>query len=86
MEDKALEMGQTSATGSFHLFIGKSVSTVVLAVGTIILGLFILQSDSGSIEAESLFNKFEFLLKQIRGLQRINALEVTPPFKKARTP
>jgi O-antigen/teichoic acid export membrane protein len=36
--EKALEMGRTSATGSFHVFIGVSVSTVIMAVGTIILG------------------------------------------------
>ena len=36
-------------------------------------------------EAASLFNKFEFLLKQVRGLQNINALDVTPNLKKANT-
>ena len=45
--DKALKMGKDSATGSFHLFIGKMVSTVILAVGTIILGLLILEGDYG---------------------------------------
>jgi PST family polysaccharide transporter len=45
--DKALEMGKNSATGSFQLFIGKIVSTVILAVGTIILGIFILEGDYG---------------------------------------
>ena len=38
---KALGMGKASDTGSFQLFIGKIVATVILAVGTIILGLFI---------------------------------------------
>jgi len=35
--DKALEMGKVSATGSFQLFIGVAVSTIIMAVGTIIL-------------------------------------------------
>ena len=38
---EAFEMAKTSASGSFHLFIGKILSTVVLAVGTIILTIFI---------------------------------------------
>ncbi len=67
MEDKALEMGQTSATGSFHLFIGKSVSTIVLAVGTIILGLFILQSDYG-LYAIALIPAGTFMLFQDWGV------------------
>jgi O-antigen/teichoic acid export membrane protein len=45
--DKALSMGKTSATGSFHLFVGKVLSTLVLAVGSIVVGLFILESDYG---------------------------------------
>ena len=34
---KALEIGKTSATGSFQLFVGVAVSTVIMAVSTIIL-------------------------------------------------
>jgi hypothetical protein len=45
--DKALKMGRASATGSFQLFIGKIISTVILTVGTIILGIFILEGDYG---------------------------------------
>ncbi len=45
--DKALEMGKSSAVGSLHLFVGKIVSTVALAVGTIVLALFIQQGDYG---------------------------------------
>jgi O-antigen/teichoic acid export membrane protein len=45
--DKTLKMGQDSAIGSFHLFAGKTLSTVILAVGTIILGWFILEGDYG---------------------------------------
>jgi len=37
MEEKTLRMGQVSAKGSFQLFIGVAVSTVIMAVGTIIL-------------------------------------------------
>jgi len=35
--DKALEMGRTSATGSFHLLIGVAFSSIIMAVGTIVL-------------------------------------------------
>lgn len=35
--EKALEMGKISATGSFHLLVGVSASTIIMAVGTIIL-------------------------------------------------
>ncbi len=35
--DKALEMGKSSATGSFHLLIGVVGSTVIMAVGTLVL-------------------------------------------------
>jgi O-antigen/teichoic acid export membrane protein len=45
--DKAMQIGQTSATGSFNLFIGKIVSTVILAVGTIIMQQYILEGDYG---------------------------------------
>lgn len=45
--DKALEIGRDSASGSFQLFIGRAVSTVVLAVGTIILGWLILPEEYG---------------------------------------
>jgi O-antigen/teichoic acid export membrane protein len=45
--DKALKMGKLSAIGSFQLFIGKTLSTVILAVGAIILGMFITEVDYG---------------------------------------
>jgi len=45
--DKALEMGQTSAVGSLQLFLGKTISTVILAVGTILVGVFISQAGYG---------------------------------------
>jgi O-antigen/teichoic acid export membrane protein len=35
--DKALEIGKTSATGSFHLLIGVAGSTIIMAIGTLIL-------------------------------------------------
>jgi hypothetical protein len=47
MEQHLLKMGRVSATGSFQLFIGKVLSTVILAVGSIIVGIFILESDYG---------------------------------------
>ena len=43
--DKGREMAKTSATGGFQLFLGRSISTVILAVGTIILGVFISDTD-----------------------------------------
>jgi stage V sporulation protein B len=45
--DKATEMGRTSAVGSLQLFLGKSFSIVMLAVGTIVVGLFISEGDYG---------------------------------------
>jgi len=45
--DKALRMGKDSASGSLRLFIGRTVSTVIMAVGAIILGLLILPADYG---------------------------------------
>ncbi len=39
--DKALQMGKSSTTGSFHLLIGVVASTVILAVGTLILAGFL---------------------------------------------
>ncbi len=45
--DKALEMGKTSTVGSLQLFLGTSSSTIIKAVGAIILGLFILEGDYG---------------------------------------
>ena len=35
--EKAFEMGKTSVTGSFQLLIGVATSTIIMAVGTIIL-------------------------------------------------
>ena len=45
--DKVTEIGKISASGSVHLFAGKIVSTVIAAIGTIILGLLIFESDYG---------------------------------------
>jgi O-antigen/teichoic acid export membrane protein len=45
--DKTLKMGKDSAIGSFHLFIGRLVSTLLLAVGTIIVGIFIQEGEYG---------------------------------------
>ncbi len=35
--DKALEMGKSSATGSFHLLLGVAGSTIIMAIGTLVL-------------------------------------------------
>jgi len=45
--EKALKMGKVSATGSFQLFIGRALSTVIMAVGAIIVGSFILEGEYG---------------------------------------
>jgi O-antigen/teichoic acid export membrane protein len=45
--NEALEMGKTSATGSFQLLIGVAVSTVIMAVGAIILGRLLTPAEYG---------------------------------------
>lgn len=44
---KALKMGKTSAAGSFQLFLGVATSTVVMAVGTIILARLMTPEEYG---------------------------------------
>ena len=39
--NKALEIGKSSATGSFHLMLGVVGATVIMAVGTIALGILL---------------------------------------------
>lgn len=45
--EKATQIGKTSATGSFQLFIGVAASTIILAVGTIILARLMLPEEYG---------------------------------------
>jgi len=45
--EKALEMGKTSATGSFQLLMGVALSTVIMAIGTIILGRLLTVDEFG---------------------------------------
>ena len=45
--EKAIQLGKTSAKGSFHLFVGVTVSTMIMAVGTIILARLMTQSEYG---------------------------------------
>jgi stage V sporulation protein B len=45
--DKATKLGKISASGSLYLFIGRILSSFVSAIGIIILGSLILQSDYG---------------------------------------
>ena len=47
MEQKLIEMGKTSAKGSFQLFIGIALSTLIMAVGTIILARLMTQEEYG---------------------------------------
>ena len=44
---KVMDMGKTSVTGSFQLFVGKIAATLVLAIGSIIVGMYILDTDYG---------------------------------------
>jgi O-antigen/teichoic acid export membrane protein len=46
MEER-VKMGKDSATGSFTLFIGKITATLVLGIGSIIVGIFIDPTDYG---------------------------------------
>ncbi len=45
--ERALEMGKTSAAGSFQLLIGVASSTIIMAVGTIILGRIMTPDEYG---------------------------------------
>ena len=45
--DKALNMGKKSAIGSFHLFIGKIIHTIILGISSIIVGILISEGDYG---------------------------------------
>jgi len=45
--EKALQMGKTSATGSFQLLIGVAVSSVIMAVGSILLGRILTPDEYG---------------------------------------
>lgn len=45
--DKALTIGKLSTTGSFQLFVGKVISTITLAIGSIILGNVLSPSEYG---------------------------------------
>jgi len=65
--DNAVKMGKDSATGSFQLFIGKSASTLMLAIGTIIVGIFIDEIEYG-LYAIALIPATTFLLFQDWGV------------------
>jgi O-antigen/teichoic acid export membrane protein len=45
--DKALQMGKSSTTGSFHLLIGVVASTVIMAVGTLFLAGLLSDNELG---------------------------------------
>jgi len=45
--EKAVEIGKKSATGSFHLFIGVAASTIIMAIGTIILARLMTPEEYG---------------------------------------
>jgi O-antigen/teichoic acid export membrane protein len=60
-------MGRDSTTGSLQLFIAKMVSTIILAIGTIILSIFIGESEYG-LYTISLIPAATFLLFQDWGI------------------
>jgi O-antigen/teichoic acid export membrane protein len=76
---KALEMGKSSATGSFHLLIGVAGSTVILAIGTLILAALLQVDELGlygmALIPASIINFFRdwgvnsALTQQIAGLR-----------------
>lgn len=45
--EKAVELGKSSATGSFQLFVGVVASTIIMALGTIILARLMTPEDYG---------------------------------------
>jgi O-antigen/teichoic acid export membrane protein len=45
--EKALKMGKVSATGSFQLLLGKAISTIIMAVGTVFLARLMLPAEYG---------------------------------------
>lgn len=45
--EKAISIGKTTATGSIQLFVGRIASTLVLAIGSIIVGLYISEGEYG---------------------------------------
>ena len=62
-----MEMGKTSATGSFQLLIGNAVSSIILAVGTIVVGIFIFE-DAYGLYAVALIPATTMLLFQDWGI------------------
>jgi stage V sporulation protein B len=45
--EKALKMGKVSAVGGFQLFVGKSMSTVIMTIGTIVLARLMAPAEYG---------------------------------------
>jgi stage V sporulation protein B len=45
--EKALKLGKVSATGGFQLFVGKSMSTIIMAIGTIVLARLMVPAEYG---------------------------------------
>jgi stage V sporulation protein B len=77
--DKALEMGKSSATGSFHLLLGVAGSTIIMAIGTLVLNGMLPAEGVGlygmALVPSSMINFFRdwgvnsALTKQIAGLR-----------------
>jgi stage V sporulation protein B len=80
--DKAANMGKSSATGSFQLLIGVVGSTVIMALGTLILGILLKREELGlygvALIPSSMINYFRdwgvnaAMTKQIASLRAAN--------------
>ena len=80
--DKAANMGKSSATGSFQLLIGVVGSTVIMALGTLILGILLKREELGlygvALIPSSMINFFRdwgvnaAMTKQIASLRAAN--------------
>jgi len=66
--DKAQEMAKTSAVGGFQLFIGRTISTIILAVGTILLGILLPHNTDLGLYTVALIPATTFLLFQDWGV------------------
>ncbi|RLI97786.1 MAG: hypothetical protein DRP00_03460 [Candidatus Aenigmatarchaeota archaeon] len=64
---KALQMGKTSAVGSFKLFIGIVSSTIIMAIGTIILARLMTPEEYG-LYSVALIPSYTFILLRDWGI------------------
>jgi O-antigen/teichoic acid export membrane protein len=67
-------MGKTSATGSFQLLIGVATSTIIMAVGTVILTRLLGQANYGLYALAYAPSIMINLFRDWEGQQRDNAI------------